>query len=126
MEPRDESNGSRPNSPQSDDSSSESELSSPSFNRDVNFETTKDVIEAEPSRETILDMAPPGTGYESDTSSIIAVKNSLPPSIDLTDNTDKKSRVLPKPVSSIHVKYFPVLNENMNNIFKLSIFVTHR
>lgn len=103
MEPREESNGSRADSPQSDDSSSESDLSSPSFNRDIGFaSSTKDVIEAEPSRNNILDMAPHSANIEieSDASSIVATKSILSPSIDLIDNTDRKNRVLPKPVSS--------------------------
>lgn len=96
MEPRDESNDSRPDSPQSDDSSSESDLSSPSFNRDINFANAKDVIEAEPSRDTILNMAPLGTGFENESDA----KTGVPPSVDLSDSNDKKSRALPKPVST--------------------------
>lgn len=105
MEPREESNGSRPDSPQSDDSSSESDLSSPSFNRDVNFANTKDVVEAEPSRDTILNMAPLNTGFENepDSSSNVVAKTNLTQSIDFIDNTDKKSRALPKSVSSFQV-----------------------
>lgn len=99
MEPRNESNGSRPDSPQSDDSSSESDLSSPSFNREINFANTKDVIEAEPSRNTILNMAPLSTGFENEPDSNLAAKSNLTQSTDFIDNTDKKSRVLPKSVS---------------------------
>lgn len=102
MEPRKESNASRADSPQSDDSSSESDLSSPSFNRDVNFANTKDIIEAEPSRDTILNMAPLSTGFENEPDAIttVAAKNNLAQSIDFVDNSDKKSRALPKSVSS--------------------------
>lgn len=107
MEPRRESCGSRPDSPQSDDSSSESDLSSPSFNRDIDFASrTKDVIEAEPCRDNILDMAPLGISFEKEpnTSPINTTKTILSPPIDLADSTERKSRVLTKPVRKIELK----------------------
>lgn len=99
MEPRKELNDSRPGSPQSDDSSSESDLSSPSFNRDSDFESrTRDVIEAEPSRNSILAMAIEGSfENESDTNSTATAKTILPSSVE-AENHDKKNRVPQKPV----------------------------
>lgn len=73
---------SRPDSPQSS-SSSESDLSSPSFNRDSDFDfanRTKDVIEAQPNRDNILAMAAPVTGSfenESDSNSTATAKTIL-------------------------------------------------
>lgn len=107
MEPRRPSHDSRPDSPQSDDSSSESELSSPSFNRDSDFDfanQTKDVTEAEPNRDNILAMAPIGASFEneSDTNSSGTTKTILPSSKEaLTENNDKRVRVPPKPVGFI-------------------------
>lgn len=126
MEPREESNGSRPDSPQSDDSSSESDLSSPSFNRDINFASTKDIIEAEPSRDTILNMAPLSTGFENepDAGTTGAANTNLSQSIDLIDNNDRKSRVLPKSVSFSKTSSFLYFFVTFSFIFSNS-FETH-
>lgn len=99
MEPRKQSNDSRPDSPQSDDSSSESDLSSPSF-RDSDFEgRTRDIIEAESSRDSILAMAPIGGSFEneSDSNSTVTAKTVLPLQLE-TDNNDKMNRVSQKQV----------------------------
>lgn len=99
MEPLEDSNGSRQGSPQSDDSSSESDLTSPSFNRDIDFAThTDDAVEALPCRNNILDMAPLGTSYENRPDTTVTTTAISSPPFDVLDNTEKKSRILPKPV----------------------------
>lgn len=106
MEPRRETTDSRPDSPQSDDSSSESDLSSPSFNRDSDFDfanRTKDVVEAEPNRTNILAMAPIGGSFEneSDSNSTATTKTMLPSPKDTSPaEGDKRSRAPPKPVKN--------------------------
>lgn len=111
MEPRGQPTDSRPDSPQSDDSSEcESDLSSPSFNRDSDFDfasQAKDVIEAEPNRDNILAMAPPGAGSfenESDTNSTVTTKTILPSPKDSSpaDSVEKRTvRAPSKPVSNV-------------------------
>lgn len=101
---------SRPDSPQSS-SSSQSDLSSPSFNRDSEFDfaaKTKDFIEAPTNRDNILAMAPVGGGSfenESDTNSTATTKTiQMSPNL-LKDNSSSGStdsiekRRVPKPVS---------------------------
>lgn len=115
MEPRGEQTDSRPDSPQSDDSSSgESDLSSPSFNRDSDFDfatQAKDVIEAEPARDNILAMAPPGAGSfenESDTNSTVTTKTILPSPKDISPAESGEKRTIrapPKPVKSFHITF---------------------
>lgn len=106
MEP---SKGSRPNSPQSDDSSSESNLSSSSFNRNIDLANrSKDVIEAEPLCDNILDMALVRRGLENESDIIAATKTNLSSQIDLIESTDKKTGVLPKPVGTL-CKSFSVI-----------------
>lgn len=104
MEPRGMENHSRPDSPQSS-SSSQSDLSSPSFNRDSEFDfvaQTADIIEAPTDRDNILAMAPIGGSFEneSDSNSAGTVKAVLPNSLSTsTESTALKNR--PKPVSSL-------------------------
>lgn len=104
-EPRGIETDSRPDSPQSDDSSSESDLSSPSLNRDSDFDfavKSKDVIEAEPNRDNILAMAPIGGSFEneSDTNSTVTTKTILasPKDNQAPDGMEKKGRGPSKPV----------------------------
>lgn len=120
MEPRGEPTDSRPDSPQSDDSSSESDLSSPSFNRDSEFDfatQAKDVIEAEPSRDNILAMAPTGAGSfenESDTNSTVTTKTILPSPKDVSpaEITEKRAaRAPPKPVKQFKISFHSLLLE---------------
>ncbi|XP_055298322.1 MAP kinase-activating death domain protein isoform X7 [Sitodiplosis mosellana] len=112
MEPRGQPTDSRPDSPQSDDSSEcESDLSSPSFNKDSDFDfatQAKDVIEAEPSRDNILAMAPPGADSfenESDSNSTVTTKTILPSSKDNSpaESGEKSARIRapPKPISPL-------------------------
>lgn len=124
MQPRGEPTDSRPDSPQSDDSSSESDLSSPSFNRDSDFDfagKAKDVIEADSNRDNILAMAPIGGSFEneSDSNSTVTSKTLLPSPKDTQpiDATDKKNRMPPKPVNNFiefcqfsHVNHFGLLD----------------
>lgn len=95
MEPREELNNSRPGSPHSEDSSSDSDLSSSSFNRDSDFESNKkDVVEAEPSRDNILSMAPIVESFEndSDSASIVTRKHNSSTSGD-AEIYDKQNQV---------------------------------
>ncbi|XP_031627569.1 MAP kinase-activating death domain protein isoform X3 [Contarinia nasturtii] len=108
MEPRGETNDSRPHSPQSDDSSSESD-NSLSLNQDSDFDfatQTKDISEAEPSRDNILAMAPTGASSfenESDSNSTVTTKTMLPSPKETASNEslDKKGRMPPKPISPL-------------------------
>lgn len=102
---------SRPDSPESGASSDsdQSDLSSPSFNRDSEFDFThppKAPNEAEPNRTTILAMAPIGGSFEneSDSNSTATARTVL--SQQAKDNTslasldgEKRIKVTPKPVS---------------------------
>lgn len=115
MEPRRETTDSRPDSPQSDDSSSESDLSSPSFNRDSDFDfanRSKDVIEAEPNRSNILAMAPIEGSFEneSDTNSTATTKTLLPSPKDTSPaEADKRSRAPTKPVrQNVSLKFLRI------------------
>lgn len=95
MEPREELNKSRAGSPHSEDSSSDSDLSSSSYNRDSDLESNKrDVVEAEPSRENILSMAPiVGTfENESDSKSIVTTRHILSSSEE-AENYDELNQV---------------------------------
>lgn len=104
MEPHHEA-VSRPDSPESS-SSEESDLSSPSFNRDSDFDfasRTKEISEAQANRDTILAMAPPGGSFEneSDSNSTVTARTVL--SHQAKDNTslgsmDSEKRIKPKPV----------------------------
>lgn len=108
----------RPDSPQSS-SSSESDLSSPSFNRDSEFDfaaQVKDVIEAQPNRDNILAMAPIGESFEneSDSNSTATAKTVLSSQTTAKDNMslgsseiEKRSKVPPKPV---RCSYFTRIN----------------
>lgn len=99
----------KPDSPQSS-SSSESDLSSPSFNRDSEFDfatQVKDVIEAQPNRDNILAMAPISGSFEneSDSNSTATAKTVLSSQTTAKDNmslgsseSEKRSKVSPKPV----------------------------
>lgn len=97
---------SRPDSPQSS-ASSESDLSSPSFNRDSEFEfkVAKDIVEAEPTRDNILAMAPIGGSFEneSDSNSTTTAKtilsNQMKDTMTPTNDSEKPKR-LPKTVSA--------------------------
>lgn len=99
MEPRIKSHDSRPDSPRSDDSSSESELSSSSYNRDSDFENrTTHFIEAEPSRDSILAMAPIESSFENESNKNSAgTAKTVLPSVE-TDSDEKINRVSQKPV----------------------------
>lgn len=102
---------SRPDSPQSDENSSdESDLSEPSFNRDSEIDFgTQDVIEAPPDRDSILAMAPTDAGsfeIESDTNSTVTTKTMLPSPKEAApaEGLEKKGRIPPKPVSFAHLQ----------------------
>lgn len=115
MEPRKETTDSRPDSPQSDDSSSESDLSSPSFNRDSDFDfanRTKDVVEAEPNRTNILAMAPIEGSFEneSDSNSTATTKTMLASPKDTSPaEGEKRSRAPPKPVRFLRFLLIPTI-----------------
>lgn len=112
VQPKEETH-SRPDSPESGASSDseQSDLSSPSFNRDSEFDFNnppKEINEAEPNRTTILAMAPVGGSFEneSDSNSTATARTVL--SQQAKDNTslasldgEKRIKVTPKPVSLV-------------------------
>lgn len=113
MEPRGTRTDSRPDSPQSS-SSSQSDLSSPSFNRDSEFDFAKEIIEAPTDRDNILAMAPVGGSFENESDSN-STKTILPsPNLTKdgatsgsTDGVEKRKAV--RPVSYqffVNFKYF--------------------
>lgn len=116
MEPHRETH-SRADSPASS-SSDESDLSSPSFNRDSEFDfagRSKDIVEAQPNRENILAMAPIGGSFEneSDSNSTATARTVL--SQQAKDNAslgsaegEKRVKPTPKPVRTRPFIIFPV------------------
>lgn len=108
MEPRGMQNDSRPDSPQSS-SSSQSDLSSPSFNRDSEFDfttRTTDIIEAPTDRDNILAMAPIGGSFENESDSISAgtAKTVLPISLSTCTESTEKHRSKPvSPIAILHI-----------------------
>lgn len=118
---------SRPDSPESS-SSEQSDLSSPSFNRDSDFDfatRTKEITEAQSSRDTILAMAPIGGSFEneSDSNSTVTARTVL--SHQAKDNMslgsmDGEKRARPKPVGFLTKtdKFVLILNILKQKILK--------